>query len=154
MSLPSPWGAFTRDSVMSLDGEVRLFERFSVAGDPHLTLETGDVAIAAGLLNRLEEFLSHRAQWDRAATDAVVIEFSSEDPTKAELDEAADDLRAEQIVILPDAAVTTPVSARSDARRRRLPWEYAPARARRAGCRTVGIRARAHRAPCRPRRLR
>ena len=106
VSLPSPWGAFTRDSVTSLDGEVRLFERFSVAGDPHLTLETGDVAIAAGLLNRLEEFLSHRAQWDRAATDAVVIEFSSEDPTKAELDEAADDLRAEQIVILPDGAVT------------------------------------------------
>ncbi|GAB3147755.1 hypothetical protein GCM10027058_07170 [Microbacterium neimengense] len=105
-SLPSPWGVFTRDSVTSIDGEVRLFERFSVAGDPHLTLETGDATIAATLVNRLEDFLSLRARWDRAATDAVVVEFRTEGPTQDELDEAAADLNAEQIVIFPDGTVT------------------------------------------------
>ncbi|WP_238343667.1 hypothetical protein [Microbacterium sp. RG1] len=105
-SLPSPWGVFTRDSVTSIDGEVRLFERFSVAGEPHLTLETGDTTVAAGLLPRLEAFLSRRALWEREATDAVVVEFSTEDPTQDELDEAAADLRAAQIVVFPDAAVT------------------------------------------------
>ncbi|WDG17347.1 hypothetical protein [Microbacterium sp. Clip185] len=103
--LPSPWGDFSRDSVTSIDGEARVFQRFSVAGDPHLTLETGDARIATGLLSRLEAFLSRRAQWDRTATDAVVLEFSSEAPTQDELDEAADDLEAEQIVIFPDGAV-------------------------------------------------
>ncbi|MDR6200664.1 hypothetical protein QE374_002573 [Microbacterium sp. SORGH_AS428] len=105
-SLPSPWGVFSRDSVRSIDGEIRVFERFSVAGDPHLTLETGDERVAAGLLARLEAFLARRALWERAATDAVVVEFSAEDPTQDELDEAAADLRAEQIVVFPDAAVT------------------------------------------------
>ncbi|MDY0827655.1 hypothetical protein SK224_00800 [Microbacterium sp. BG28] len=92
--------------MTSIDGEVRVFERFSVAGDPHLALETGDATMATTLLNPLEAFLSRRALWERAATDAVVVEFGSEDPTQAELDEAADDLKAEQIVVFPDGAVT------------------------------------------------
>lgn len=102
--MPSSLGVFTRAST-TFEGEVRLHDWYSLGADPVLTLSTADPVVAAGLVPRLEAFLSGRDAWERAATDAVVIELSAETPTPDELDEAAADLALESVQAYPDGSV-------------------------------------------------
>lgn len=102
--MPSSLGVFTR-ATSTFEGEVTRHDWYSLDADPTLTLYTGDPVIAQSLVPRLEAFLPRRAAWQRAATDAVVVQFSSEPATPEELDEAAADLAVESVYAYPDGSV-------------------------------------------------
>jgi hypothetical protein len=102
--VPSSLGVFTRASS-TFEGEDTLYDWYSLDADPVLTLYTGDPSIASSLVPRLEAFLPARAAWERAATDAVVVQFSSETPSMEELDEAAADFALESVYAYPDGAI-------------------------------------------------
>lgn len=109
-TVPSPWGELTRATTTLTSGETLVHDWYSVDGEaadgePDLMLNATDAAAASALLPRVAAFFADRAGWHRRATDAVVTEFSTEEPTEDELAEAAHDLVLHTLEVLADGDV-------------------------------------------------
>lgn len=110
-TVPSPWGELTRATTTLTSGETLVHDWYSpeaassADGEPDLMLNATDAAAASALLPRVAAFFADRAGWHRRATDAVVHEFSTEEPTADELAEAAHDLVLHTLEVLADGDV-------------------------------------------------
>lgn len=104
-SIASPWGDFTRASTTLSNGEVLVFDWFVCEGEPEVTLRTPDRDEAEALLSSVAAVLSDLSAWHRRATDAVVHELSTEEPSPSELDDAASDLALQTIEAHPGGDV-------------------------------------------------
>jgi hypothetical protein len=103
--VPSDWGVFTRAVTVLTDGDSLVHDWYVADGEPELVLRTADAPEATALLPRLGDVLADRAAWHKRATDAVVTQFSEDDPTQAELDDAADDLVLTTVEVHPGGEV-------------------------------------------------
>ena len=110
-TVPSPWGELARATTTLTSGETLVHDWYtgdstsSADGEPDLMLNATDADAAAALLPRAAAVFADRAGWHRRATDAVVTEFSAEEPTADELAEAADDLVLQTVEVLADGDV-------------------------------------------------
>ncbi|WP_036970295.1 hypothetical protein [Promicromonospora kroppenstedtii] len=109
-TVPSPWGVLARATTTLTSGETLVHDWYSADGDtadgePELMLNATDAAAASALLPRVAAVHADRAGWHRRATDAVVNEFSTEEPTADELAEAARDLVLQTVEVLADGDV-------------------------------------------------
>ncbi|MFE7506445.1 hypothetical protein [Promicromonospora sp. NPDC057488] len=109
-TVPSPWGELARATTTLTSGETLVHDWYSADagaadGEPELMVRATDAAAASALLPRVAAFFADRAGWQRRATDAVVKEFSAEEPTPDELAEAAHDLVLQTVEVLADGDV-------------------------------------------------
>lgn len=116
MSDATPWiddprlGTFTRARSELTDGTVLTHDwfvgTFSVDGtEIELMLEGTTPGEVAPLLPRLREVVARLDTLTRIATDAVVAQFSTDEPEPHELDDAASDLTLETIESAADGTV-------------------------------------------------
>ena len=114
IAVPSPWGDLIRASTMLTTGEVLLHDWVTSmpdpssadggSGAPEIMVRTTEPGAVAALVPRIAALLG-RPETVRRATDAVVTEFSEEDPTAEELAEAAEDLLLQAVEAWPDGDV-------------------------------------------------
>ncbi|MFF8818598.1 hypothetical protein ACF07D_11445 [Leucobacter sp. NPDC015123] len=100
-------GTLRRSSFTLTDGETQYMESYAgeidLAGTAvELLVESSDPAVVEKLSERLAAALAQLPRLVRRATDAIVAEFSDQDPTEADRDEAARDLALQTLAVLPD----------------------------------------------------
>ncbi|MGW2093194.1 hypothetical protein [Promicromonospora sukumoe] len=110
-TVPSAWGDLTRATTTLTSGETLVHDWYDTSaadvadGEPELMLRATDAEAATALLPRVAAFFADRAGWHRRATDAVVAEFTTGEPTADDLAEAADDLVLQTVEVLPEGDV-------------------------------------------------
>ncbi|WEK60209.1 MAG: hypothetical protein P0Y60_12855 [Candidatus Microbacterium colombiense] len=103
-------GTFTRATTEMTDGTVLTHDWYvgtlsADGADLELMIEATSAADADALLPRLRSTVADLATLRRAASDAVVTNFSQGDPEPGDLEEAAADLVLETIEVSTDGTV-------------------------------------------------